>query len=90
MCYHIKVCFDVQIYQPLSGFWLEHCSVDMFYVHTVYAYKILLASEASETLSGITNGNRIYIYIYMVLHSDTLVAWAWCYEMWEELSVSHF
>ena len=24
------------------------------------------ASEASETLSGVTNGNQIYIYIYMV------------------------
>ena len=24
------------------------------------------ASEASETLSGVTNGNRRYIYIYMV------------------------
>ena len=25
----------------------------------------LLAREVSETLSGVTNGNRIYIYIYI-------------------------
>ena len=46
------------------------------------------ASEASETLSGVTNGNRRYIYIWYV--QDTLVARAGCYVMWEELSVSHF
>ena len=50
------------------------------------------ASEASETLSGVTNGNRryIYIYIYIWYVQDTLVARARCYVMWEELSVSHF
>ena len=49
------------------------------------------ASEASETLSGVTNGNRryIYIYIYIWYVQDTLVARARCYVKWEELSVSH-
>ena len=43
------------------------------------------ASEASETLSGVTNGNRRLWYV-----QDTLVARAWCYVMWEELSANHF
>ena len=46
--------------------------------------------RASETLSGVTNVNRIYIYIYIWYVQDTLVARARCYVMWEELSVSHF
>ena len=29
------------------------------------------ASEASETLSGVTNGNRRYIYIYISYYIDT-------------------
>ena len=48
------------------------------------------ASEASETLSGVTNGNQRYIYIYIWYVQDTLVERARCYVMWEELSVSHF
>ena len=43
------------------------------------------ASEASETLSVVTNGNRRYIWYV----SDTLVARARCYVMWEDLSVSN-
>ena len=39
------------------------------------------ASEASETLSGVTNGNRRYIYIWYV--QDTFVVWAQWYVMWE-------
>ena len=54
----------------------------------------LRASEVSETLSGVTNGNRRYIYIHIHVYiwyvQDTLVARAQCYIMWEELSVSHF
>ena len=41
--------------------------------------------QASETLSGVTNGNRRLWYV-----QDTLVARAQWYVMWEELSVSHF
>ena len=52
------------------------------------------ASEASESLSGVTKGNRRYIYIYIYIYiwyvQDTLVARARCHVMWEELSVSHF
>ena len=29
------------------------------------------ASEASETLSGVTNGNRRYIYIYIYMVRET-------------------
>ena len=48
------------------------------------------ASEASETLSGATNENRRYIYIYIRYVQDTLVARTRCYVLWEELSVSNF
>ena len=48
------------------------------------------AIEASETLSGVKNGNRRYIYIYIWYVHDTLVARARCYAMWEESSVNHF
>ena len=49
------------------------------------------AIEASETLSGVTNGNRrhIYIYIYMVRETQFSSAVPG-YVMWEELSVRHF
>ena len=50
------------------------------------------ASKASETLSGVTNGNRRYIliYIYVWYVPDTLVAQARWYVMWGELSVNYF
>ena len=60
------------------------------YVHVYVCICYWRASEASETLSGVTNGNRRYIYIYIWYVQDTLVAQAQCYVMWEELSVSHF
>ena len=47
------------------------------------------ASEVSETLSGVTNGNRRYnIYIYMVRarHFSSMGRW---HVMWEVLSVNH-
>ena len=50
------------------------------------------ASEASETLIGLNNGNRRYIYvciyIYMVRARHFSSA-ARCYIKWEELRVSH-
>ena len=52
-----------------------------------YKYHCWRASEASETLIGLNNRNRRYIYIWYV--QDTLVARARCYVKWEELSVSH-
>ena len=44
------------------------------------------ASEASETLSGVTNGNRRYIYVYIFGMCETTL----CYVKWAELSASHF
>ena len=50
------------------------------------------ASEASETLLGLTNGNQRYIlytFMYMVCATTLLVS-SRCYIMWVELSVSHY
>ena len=50
------------------------------------------ASEASETLLGLTNGNQRYIlytFMYMVCETTLLVS-SRCYIMWVELSVGHY
>ena len=53
---------------------------------------MLLASEQCER--DIIRGNKwkleIYFNIYIWYVPDTLVAHAWWYIMWEELSVNHF
>ena len=56
-------------------------------VHTNYYW---IASEASETLSGVASGNRRYIYIVYMVHETTVVVWARWYVICEELSVGHF
>ena len=49
------------------------------------------ASEASETLSGVTWKSEIYLYIYIYMVRETHFSSAVRgYVMWEELSVSHF
>ena len=41
---------------------------------TTEVMKYLRASEASETLSGVTNGNRRYIYIYIYIYIYMVLA----------------
>ena len=35
-----------------------------------YSHNNLRTSEASETLSGLNNGNRIYIYVIVINRSE--------------------
>ena len=42
----------------------------------------------SETLTGLNNGNRRYICIYIYVVRETTLVLG--YVIWEELSVSHF